>query len=47
MFSKFYLYEGKNKKIEQGRPWVYRHEINEYYGEYENGYIVEVYNHNG
>ncbi len=47
MLSKFYLYEGKNKKIEQGRPWVYRHEINEYDGEYENGDIVEVYNHKG
>lgn len=47
MASKFYLYKGKNKRVEQGRPWVYRDEINEYDGEYENGDIVEVYNHKG
>ena len=47
MASKFYLHAGKNKRVEQGRPWVYTDEINEYDGEYENGDIVEVYNHKG
>ena len=40
MASKFYLHKGKNKKAEQGRPWIYIDEINEYDG-------VEVYNHKG
>jgi len=47
MYSKFYLYEGKSKKVENGRPWIYRNEINEYDGEYENGDIVDVYNSKG
>lgn len=47
MASKFYLHQGKNKRVEQGRPWVYIDEINEYDGDYENGDIVEVYNHKG
>ena len=47
MASKFYLHKGKNKKAEQGRPWIYIDEINEYDGDYENGDIVEVYNHKG
>ena len=45
MNSKFYLHNGKNGKAEGGRPWIYIDEINEYDGEYENGDIVEVYNH--
>ena len=45
MNSKFYLHSGKNGKAEGGRPWIYIDEINEYDGEYENGDIVEVYNH--
>lgn len=45
MISKFYLHQGKNKKAEKGRPWIYIDEINEYDGDYENGDIVEVYNH--
>lgn len=45
MASKFYLYKGKNKKAENGRPWIYVDEIDEYDGDYENGDIVEVYNH--
>lgn len=45
MISKFYLHQGKNKKAENGRPWIYIDEINEYDGDYENGDIVEVYNH--
>lgn len=45
MISKFYLHKGKNKKAEGGRPWIYIDEINEYDGDYENGDIVEVYNH--
>lgn len=47
MSSKFYLHKGKNKKAEGGRPWIYIDEINEYDGDYENGDIVEVYNHKG
>ncbi|MGN2370300.1 class I SAM-dependent rRNA methyltransferase [Clostridium cagae] len=47
MASKFYLHKGRSGKAEQGRPWVYTDEINEYDGEYENGDIVEVYNHKG
>ncbi|MEG0856464.1 MAG: class I SAM-dependent rRNA methyltransferase [Terrisporobacter sp.] len=43
MACKFYLHSGKNKKVENGRPWVYIDEINEYDGEYTNGDIVEVY----
>ena len=45
MSCKFFLHKGKNKKAEQGRPWIYIDEINEYDGDYENGDIVEVYNH--
>ena len=45
MTSKFYLHKGKNKKAENGRPWIYVDEIDEYDGDYENGDIVEVYNH--
>jgi len=45
MNSKFYLHDGKNRKAEGGRPWIYIDEIDEYDGEYENGDIVEVYNH--
>lgn len=45
MTSKFYLHKGKNKRAEGGRPWIYIDEINEYDGDYENGDIVEVYNH--
>ena len=45
MISKFFLHQGKNKKAEGGRPWIYIDEINEYDGDYENGDIVEVYNH--
>ena len=33
--SKFYLHQGKNKKVENGRPWIYIDEINEYDGDYE------------
>lgn len=45
MACKFFLHKEKNKKAEQGRPWIYIDEINEYDGDYENGDIVEVYNH--
>ncbi len=47
MTSKFYLHKGMGKKAEQGRPWIYIDEINEYDGDYENGDIVEVYNFKG
>lgn len=47
MLSKFHLHQGKNKRAEGGRPWIYIDEINEYDGDYENGDIVEVYNHKG
>ncbi len=42
MSSKFFLHKGKNKRAEQGRPWIYIDEINEYDGDYENGDIVEI-----
>ena len=29
MNSKFYLHKGKNRKAENGRPWIYIDEINE------------------
>ncbi len=45
MLSKFYLYKGKGFKVEKGHPWVYTDEIEEYDGDYNNGDIVEVYNH--
>ncbi|GKX68655.1 class I SAM-dependent rRNA methyltransferase [Inconstantimicrobium mannanitabidum] len=44
MASKFFLYKGLGKNAEQGRPWIYIDEIEEYDGDYENGDIVEVYN---
>lgn len=44
MTSKFYLYKGKGRKVENGHPWIYTDEIEEFDGEYENGDIVEVYN---
>lgn len=44
MACKFYLYKGMGRKVENGHPWVYSNEIEEYDGEYENGDIVEVYN---
>ena len=46
MASKFYLHKlSKRAKAEQGRPWIYTDEIKEYDGDYQNGDIVEVYNH--
>lgn len=45
--SKFYLHKGKGRKAENGCPWIYTDEINEYDGEYTNGDIVEVYNFKG
>ena len=29
MACKFLLHQGKNKRAEQGRPWIYIDEINE------------------
>lgn len=44
MACKFYLYKGKGRKVENGHPWIYTDEIEEFDGEYENGDIVEIYN---
>ena len=44
MACKFYLYKGKGRKAENGHPWIYTDEIEEFDGEYENGDIIEVYN---
>lgn len=44
MAAKFYLYKGKGRKAENGHPWIFTDEIEEYDGEYTNGDIVEVYN---
>ena len=41
MSSKFYLHQGKNKKAENGRPWIYIDEINEYDGDYENEILLK------
>lgn len=42
---KFYLYKGKGRKVENGHPWIFTDEIEEFDGEYSNGDIVEVYNY--
>lgn len=47
MASKFYLYKGKGKRAENGHPWIYTDEIEQYDGDYTNGDIVEVYNFRG
>lgn len=44
MICKFYLHKGKGRRVENGHPWIYTDEIDEYDGEYTNGDIVEVYN---
>ena len=45
--SIFYLSQGKSRRVEKGHPWVYTDEIENYSGSYENGDIVDVYNHKG
>ncbi len=45
MACKFYLMKRKNLLAEGGHPWVFSNEIEGYDGEYTNGDIVEVYNH--
>lgn len=47
MECKFYLYKGKGRKAENGHPWVYTDEIEQFDGEYVNGDIVGVYNFRG
>ncbi|WP_163194844.1 class I SAM-dependent rRNA methyltransferase [Clostridium thermarum] len=47
MAAKFYLYKGRGKRVENGHPWVYTDEIEQYDGDYVNGDIVEVYNYRG
>lgn len=47
MECKFYLYKGKGRKAENGHPWVYTDEIEQFDGEYQNGDIVGVYNFRG
>lgn len=44
MACKFYLHKGKGRRVENGHPWIYTDEIDEYDGDYVNGDIVEVYN---
>jgi 23S rRNA (cytosine1962-C5)-methyltransferase len=44
MTCKFYLHKGRGRRVENGHPWIYTDEIDEYDGEYTNGDIVEVYN---
>ncbi|MFL0248156.1 class I SAM-dependent rRNA methyltransferase [Candidatus Clostridium stratigraminis] len=44
MACKFYLYKGKGRKAENGHPWIFTDEIEEFDGEYGNGDIVEVFN---
>lgn len=45
MASKFYLFKGRGKNAEKGHPWIFSNEIEGYDGEFQNGDIVEVYNH--
>ncbi|WP_139905976.1 class I SAM-dependent rRNA methyltransferase [Clostridium thermarum] len=47
MAAKFYLYKGRGKRVENGHPWVYTDEIEQYDGDYVNGDIVEIYNYRG
>lgn len=47
MECKFYLYKGKGRKVENGFPWVYTDEIEQYDGDYKNGDIIDVYNFRG
>jgi len=42
--AKVLLQKGKEKRTEEGHPWVYDNEINKVEGTYENGDIVDVYN---
>jgi 23S rRNA (cytosine1962-C5)-methyltransferase len=46
MPCKFYLYKNKGRKVENGHPWIFTDEIEEFDGGYANGDIVEVYNFN-
>jgi 23S rRNA (cytosine1962-C5)-methyltransferase len=41
------LKSGRNRRIEDGHPWVYRSEIGKIEGEYKNGRLVRVHNHAG
>lgn len=36
--------KGKGLRVEDGHPWVFRHEVERIDGEFEDGDIVEVYN---
>lgn len=45
--SMFYLSKGKSRRVENGHPWVYTDEIENFSGTYENGDIVDVYNAKG
>jgi 23S rRNA (cytosine1962-C5)-methyltransferase len=47
MAAKFYLYKGRGKRVENGHPWIYTDEIEQYDGDYVNGDIIEVYNYRG
>ncbi|MDP4144540.1 MAG: class I SAM-dependent rRNA methyltransferase [Bacillota bacterium] len=47
MACKFYLINRKNPLWESGHPWIYSSDIEGYDGEYKNGDVVEVYEHNG
>jgi 23S rRNA (cytosine1962-C5)-methyltransferase len=42
-----YLHKKRNKRIEQGHPWVFRSEIERVEGEVAPGQVVAVYNHLG
>lgn len=42
--AKVFLAKGKGLRVENGHPWVFRHEVERIDGEFEDGDIVEVYN---
>jgi len=45
--TKLILKRDRKKRLEQGHPWIYRTEIEEYTNEVAPGEIVEIVNHQG
>lgn len=42
--TKVFLAKGKGLRVENGHPWVFKHEVDKIEGSFEDGDIVEVYN---
>ncbi|BCS81329.1 class I SAM-dependent rRNA methyltransferase [Anaerocellum diazotrophicum] len=45
--AKVFLAKGKGLRVENGHPWVFRHEVQKIDGEFEDGQIVDVFNFKG